>query len=181
MLKDKNTGLVSSGYELLDNLVDLTGNFAGGNSGTYGDAVADAKRAAEQAKIAAAEGWYINLDNETTGTWDGEKGLAEPLIIEGTAVVTTYVPDYTTSFDACAPRAGYGKVFFLDMLDATPAFPGSLDVREDRHVNLMRGGIPPTPNAIITKGGEPTLCVGAECQKAEFGLGVRKTYWYEVN
>jgi hypothetical protein len=47
-------------------------------------------------------------------------------------------------------------------------------------VELTRGGIPPSPNVIITKGGEPTLCVGTECQAAEFGLGVRKTYWYEV-
>jgi type IV pilus assembly protein PilY1 len=181
MLKDKNTGLVSSGYTLLDDLVDVTGNLAGGNSGAYGDATADAARSAELARITAAEGWYINLDDENTGAWIGEKGLAEPLIIEGNAIVTTYVPDYTTSFDSCAPRAGYGKVFFLDMVDATPAFASSLDLRPERHVNLTRGGIPPSPNAIITKGGEPTICVGAECEKAEFGLGVRKTYWYEVN
>lgn len=181
MLKDKNIGLISSGYTLLDDLVDVTDNLAGGDSGTYGDATADAARSAELARITAAEGWYIDLDDASTGGWLGEKGLAEPLIIEGKAIVTTYVPDFTTSFDSCAPRAGYGKVFFLDMIDATPAFPSSVDFRADRHINLTRGGIPPTPNAIITKGGEPTLCVGAECQKAEFGLGVRKTYWYEVN
>ncbi|MCG6937282.1 MAG: hypothetical protein LJE83_03820 [Gammaproteobacteria bacterium] len=181
MLKDKNTGLISSGYTLLDNLKDVTDNLAGGNSGAYGDATADAARSAELALISAADGWYIDLDDENTGSWVGEKGLSEPLIIEGRAVVTTYVPDYTTSFDTCAPRAGYGKVFFLDMIDATPAFPSNLDLRPERHINLTRGGIPPSPNAIITKGGEPTLCIGAECQKAEFGLGVRKTYWYEVN
>ena len=44
----------------------------------------------------------------------------------------------------------------------------------------MRGGIPPSPSIIMPKNGEATLCVGTECQAADFGLGVRKTYWYEV-
>jgi len=176
MLKDKNTGLISTGYTTLTeaSLQDVTDNLAGGNSAT------DAARSAELANIAAKEGWYIDLDDEDTGTWVGEKGLAEPLIIEGVAIVTTYVPDFTVSVDSCTPAAGNGKVFFLDIFDATPAFPQDVDKRPQRHINLVRGGMPPSPNVIITKGGEPTLCVGTECQQADFGLGVRKTYWYEV-
>ncbi len=186
MLKDKNTGLISTGYTLITeaSLEDVTDNLAGGDSGAIGNAVADASRKAELARIAAAEGWYIDLDDENnpgTGTWLGEKGLSEPLIVEGIAILTTYVPDFTTSVDSCAPKAGNGKVFFLDILDATPAYPQDIDKRPQRHIKLTRGGIPPSPNVIITKGGEPTLCIGAECKQADFGLGVRKTYWYEAN
>ena len=178
MLKDYNTGLVTNpaDYQTLKetDLHDATDNLAGG------DGANDAARKAELSKIAAKDGWYINLDNETTGAWEGEKGLAEPLIIEGNAIVTTYVPDFTTSVNSCTPAAGNGKVFFLDIIDATPTFPQSVDKRPQRHIDLVRGGMPPSPNVIITEGGEPTLCIGTECQQADFGLGIRKTYWYEV-
>jgi hypothetical protein len=65
-------------------------------------------------------------------------------------------------------------------MDGSAAFPSNVDQRGDRYNDLARSGIPPTPNVVITKGGEPTLCIGTECQPAEFGLGARKTHWYEV-
>ncbi len=190
MIKDRNTGLITSNsdYKYDPNsdtagsltetdLHNATANLAGGNGST------DTVRSDELTGITGAQGWFINLDDEDADseTWIGEKGLAEALIIEGVAIVTTYTPDLAYSADSCGPNIGLGKVFFLDMLDATPAFPGSLDERGNRHIELVRGGIPPTPNVIITEDGVPTLCIGTECQKAEFGLGVRKTYWYEVN
>lgn len=177
MLKDKRTGSITdpADYALLTNasLQDVTDNIAGG------DGVDDAARDAELGNIAAADGWYIDLD-DGSGAWIGEKGLSEALIIEGTAVVTTYVPDFTSSTDSCEPKAGNGKVFFLDILDATPAFPAGVDKRPQRHIDLKRGGIPPSPNVIITSDQAPTLCVGTECQSADFGLGIRKTFWHEV-
>ncbi len=178
MIKDKNTGLISSGYTTITEakLKDATDNLAGG------DGADDVARDAELALIQAAEGWYIDLDDEDNpGDWIGEKGLAEPLILEGVAIVTTYTPNVKAGVTACGPNEGLGKVFFLDILDATPAFPSSVDQRGERHIKLVRGGIPPSPNVIITDDGEPTLCVGTECEKADFGLGIRKTYWYEVN
>ena len=182
MIKDRDTGLTTTYKTLTEaDLEDVTDNLAGGDSGAVGNAVADAARKAELALIAAAEGWYIDLDDEDNpGTWIGEKGLAEPLILEGVAIVTTYTPNAFVATNSCEPNIGLGKVFFLDLLDATPAFPSNLDLRPERHTELMRGGIPPSPNVIITKGGEPTLCVGTECSAADFGLGIRKTYWYEV-
>ena len=184
MLKDRNTSAVTdvsdysygaSGPLKESDLHNATANLAGGDGAT------DAVRDAELANLTAEEGWYIYLDDEdNSGSWLGEKGLAEPLIIEGTAIITTYTPNLNTSTTSCDPQIGLGKIYFMNILDATPAFPSDLDVRSERHVELTRGGIPPSPNVIITKGGEPTLCVGTECQAAEFGLGVRKTYWYEV-
>jgi len=183
MIKDRKTGFATT-YSTLteaDDLLDVTANLAGGDSGVIGDAIADAARDAELANISSAEGWYINLDDEDNpGAWIGEKGLAEALIIEGVAILSTYTPNTHAATNSCEPNLGLGKVFFFDMLDGTPAFPSNLDIRKDRHVELARSGIAPKPNVILTRGGEPTLCVGTECSAADFGLGIRKTYWYEV-
>lgn len=194
MLKDRFTGLLTANdqYKYVQGAVgdpyelgpiteaalkDVTLNLAGGDSAT------DADRDAELALIYAKQGWYIDLDNEDVpGTWIGEKGLAESLIIEGTAIVTTYTPAEPEA-DTCSPPEGIGKVFYLDIVDGTPEPPykiaGDSDARSERHVTLHRGGIPPPPNFIITKDGRAG-CIGTECQKTSDNVGVRKTYWYEV-
>lgn len=191
MIKDRNTALITSNEDYKynpssdtaaslteGNLEDVTINLAGGEG--VDNAGDETVKKDELDFIASAEGWYIDLDDEDNpGSWIGEKGLAEPLIIEGVAIVTTYTPTNPAT-DICTASTGLGKVFFLDILDATPAFPSSLDARAERHHVLTRVGIPPSPNVVITKGGEPTLCIGTECEAADFGLGVRKTYWYEV-
>jgi type IV pilus assembly protein PilY1 len=189
MIKDRNTASITSvsdynfskspnvvGPLTEINLYNATTNLAGGEGGT------DIIRQGALDNITSKEGWFIQLDDENnSGSWIGEKGLAEALIIGGTAIVTTYTPNLTSSTASCEPNLGLGKVFFINILDATAAFPSNLDSRSDRHTELMRGGIPPTPNVVITESGEPTLCIGTECQAADFGLGVRKTYWYEVS
>ncbi len=184
MIKDRDTDFIKdyTAPSLTEaDLHDVTANLAGGDSGAIGDAVADAARDVELANISGAEGWYIDLEDEDNpGSWIGEKGLAEPLILEGVAIISTYTPNVKAGNDVCGPNEGLGKVFFLDILDATPAFPSNVDVRSDRDITLVRGGIPPTPSAILPKGGEETICLGPECLPADLGLGVRKTYWYEV-
>ena len=181
MLKDRQTELTKTYKTNITEakLHDATDNLAGGDGGT--GVTGDAVRSAELSKIQNAEGWYIDLEDENNpGTWIGEKGLAEPLILEGQVIVTTYTPNVFASTNSCEPNIGLGKVYFMDILDATPTYPQNVDKRPQRHVLLARGGIPPTPNVIITKGGEPTLCIGTECGAADLALGVRKTYWYEV-
>ena len=177
MLKDRKTGLIKTGYTTLleSDLHDASDNIAGG------DGADDATRDAEIANVQGAEGWYIDLEDENNpGTWLGEKGLAEPLILEGQVILSTYTPNMFSAANVCEPNIGLGKVFFMDIQDATPTYPAGIDKRPQRHVELARGGIPPSPNVIITPGGEPTLCIGTECGSADFDLGVHKTYWYEV-
>jgi type IV pilus assembly protein PilY1 len=184
LLKDKDVYNVPSSYTTLteSDLFDVTLNLVAGDSGAFGDATADAARQTELDAIDAADGWYIKLDDGTdSDTWLGEKGLSEALLIEGVAVVSTYIPTPpSVSTASCIPPEGNGRVFYLDVFDGSAAFPSNLDLRIDRQKELVRGGIPPSPNVIITKGGEPTLCIGTECEAAGFGLGARKTYWYEV-
>ena len=176
MIKDRNTRLTSTYTTLTEaDLFDVTANLAGG------DGADDASRKAELANIAGEEGWYIDLEDEDNpGTWIGEKGLSEALILEGVAIVTTYTPNNNAPTNSCEPNLGIGKVFFLDMLDGTPAFPADTDLRPQRHMKLARTGIPPGASPIICKDCEPTICVGTECKAADLGLGIRKTFWYEV-
>ena len=71
----------------------------------------------------------------------------------------------------------------MNVTDGTPTFnlAGLVDrTREDRKEYLKRGGIPPSPSIIITEGGTPTLCVGAECGATKMFMGLQKTNWYEV-
>lgn len=193
MIKDRNTGLLTSndayrydpavtdaaGSLTEDNLYNATVNLAGGEGISGTD---ESVKEAALTSIGSASGWYINLsDEDNSDAWIGEKGLAEPLIIEGKAVITTYLPPLPLAAGSCGASEGTGKVFFVEVEDGTAAYPSSADARSERHKVLARDGIPPSPNVIITSDGEPTLCLGTECESANFGLGIRKTYWYEVN
>jgi len=144
------------------------------------DAEKDAARAALDA--AGNKGWFINLDDQTSAAnWLGEKGLSEAIFLEGTLIVSTFIPtDPAAITDSCVTEAGNGRVYYLDTLDASAAIPDDSDSRTSRYTPLAKTGIPPSPNVIITKEGVPTLCVGTECEAAQVAKGVRKTYWYEV-
>jgi len=177
VIRDNNIYNTPTTYTTVveSDLYNATLNLAGGD----GD---DIENAAAETALDDAEGWYIELDDGTgSNTWVGEKGLAEVLILEGVVIATTFTPINDTSLtDSCKPQSGTGKVFFVDLFDASAAFPSDNDSRTDRFKVLSKGGIPPSPNVIIPKDGEPTLCIGTECESAELSKGVRKTLWYEV-
>ncbi len=196
MIKDRNTGLLTANdqykYDVDDtdptlrvlgaltetNLKNVTANLAGGEGITAGGNT----QTDEIDAIGSGDGWYINLsDEDNSDAWIGEKGLAEPLIIEGIAVISTYIPPAAAPAGTCIAPEGFGRAFLIDVEDGTAAYPSDADLRSERHMELSRAGIPPSPNVVITSDGEPTLCIGTECQAADFGLGIRKTYWYEVH
>ncbi|UCB55671.1 MAG: hypothetical protein JSW45_03845 [Thiotrichales bacterium] len=156
-------------------LFDTTDNVIG--EGT------SAQKSAAVTNLGAAKGWYITF-NEMDGSFIGEKSLAEPLIIDGVGVVTTFVPqDLNPNAKSCIPKAGTGTVYYVNVTDGTPTFnlAGTVDKkREDRKEYLKRGGIPPSPSVIITQGGTPTLCIGTECGAVKMFLGLQKMHWYEV-
>lgn len=177
LLKDKNVYNIPDPYVTIteDDLYNATLNLAAGD-GT------DAQNDAAQLALSNTEGWYIYLDDETdAGNWIGEKGLAEALILKGTVIVTTYTPGEKTTADGCLPKPGTGKSFFMNVLDASPVITASTDKRDGRHLyGVTKGGIPPTPNVVVTKGEEPALCIGTQCMDADLLRGARRTYWYEV-
>lgn len=177
MMRDYDIYSTPSSYDTLteSDLYDTTSNLIG--EGT------SAQITSELASLNSAEGWYINL-NELDGSWLGEKSLAEPLILNGTAIITTYFPASAgLTSNSCTPNDGTGAIYFVKVSDGTPTFDLSGDdvkTRADRRVYLDRGGIPPTPSVIITEAGTPTLCVGTECSRAGDLGTIQKMYWYEV-
>ncbi len=178
LLKDRHVFDKPAAYTTLteDDLYDATLNFAsagtGANQATTKQALAD---------LESSEGWYIKLDDEQTPpSFVGEKGLAEPLIVDGVVLVTTFVPETGININSCTPKEGGGKAYFLDIVDATAAYPSDLDTRAERHKPLASAGIPPSPNVIITDSGVPTSCIGTECSSLGDNTGLRKSYWYEV-
>lgn len=153
---------------------------------TTTNAIGETTGGAQQTLITALgnkKGWFIDLD-DGAGVFKGEKGLAEPLILSGVAIVSTYTPEnLVTTGSICTPQAGTGAVYYLNVTDGTPTFniSGTVDkTREDRKTYLKRSGIPPSPSVIITEGGKPTLCIGTECAEAGVNLELQKMYWYEV-
>ena len=138
---------------------------------------------AAKTSLNGAKGWYITLQ-EINNSFVGEKSLSEPLILNGVAVFTSYIPATAgLTSNSCTPNDGTGAIYFVNVVDGTPTKDNDADnvkKREDRRVLLARGGIPPTPRIIITKDGVPTLCVGTECSKADDVGSVQKMYWYEV-
>jgi len=177
LLKDNDVYNVPNPYVTMTEagLYNATLNLVAGD----GDAT---QNEAAQLALDSSEGWYIYLDDETVASnWLGEKGLSEALILEGTVIVTTFTPNVSSATSSCSPESGIGKVFFMDVLDASPVVTATTDKRPGRHLyGIAKGGIPPSPNVVVTKGGEPTICVGTECKAADLLKGVRGTYWYEV-
>lgn len=175
MLKDYDVFKTPATYKKLTeaDLYNATLNHIGGDG-------SEAEKAAAKTGLENADGWYIKLDEEDTGNWIGEKGLSEALILDGIVIVTTFTPTNAASTSSsCKPQSGIGKVYYLDTLDASPAYASDADIRSER-VKPLKDGIPPSPNVIITKGGEPTICIGTQCELANVSKGVRKTFWYEV-
>jgi len=177
LLKDTDVYNVPSSYVTLTeaDLYNATLNLVAGDGSS-------AQNDTAKAALDNTDGWYIFLDDETIASnWQGEKGLSEALILEGTVIVTTFTPNVSTNTSSCSPESGIGKVFFMNVLDASPVITATTDKRPGRHLyDIAKGGIPPTPNVVVTKGGEPTLCVGTECKAADLLKGVRRTYWHEV-
>ena len=177
MIRDYDVYKVPDPYVTVTeaDLFDTTSNLIGQGSQLQIDAA--------KTSLNGAKGWYITF-NEMNGAFVGEKALSEPLILNGVAIFTTFIPAAAgLTSNSCKANDGTGAIYFVNVVDGTPTDDNTGDLsktREDRRVLLARGGIPPTPRVIITKDGIPTLCVGTECSKAGDVGTVQKMYWYEV-
>lgn len=177
MIRDNNVYDVPATYTTLTeaDLFDTTNNAIGQGTQLEVDAA--------KLSLSGAKGWYITF-NEMSGAFVGEKALSEPLILDGVAVFTTFIPASAgLTNNSCKANDGTGAIYFVNVVDGTPTKDNTDDdsvTREDRRILLARGGIPPTPRVIITKDGIPTLCVGTECSKAGEVGTTQKMYWYEV-
>lgn len=168
VVRDKNVfsppidadGDVSYSKVDVSDLYNATNNLLG--EGTVAHEATDEEREEAKAALDVASGLYVEL-NRLDGGWEGEKVLAESITIAGQVIFTTFTPVAADSA-ACAPSQGTAKTYIMNVLDATPA--GEHDgieglTREDRHVFMVRGGIPPRPTPICTTEG-CTVLIGTE-------------------
>ncbi|MBP9032386.1 MAG: hypothetical protein KBG29_00745 [Pseudomonadales bacterium] len=143
----------------------------------------DEQQTAAQIAMAAAAGWYINLQAA-----DGEKALARAVTIAGKVYFTTFSPVIDND-NQCVPTGGTGRLYALRLLDATAA----VDFSGDDELGLVDRSatlgflIPDTPaphfgsdkkiRLLFPSGG------GLQGQANPFdtGAGLREpygTYWY---
>lgn len=119
-------------------------------------------------------GWKLQLE------LGGEKALATPTTLARTIFVTTYIPPGSGSSGSCEPDEGTGRLYALNLDDATAKNDYSVangdDLeKEDRHTDLASGGIPAevvyVPFDRVLK---PDLSL-----ETVNTTGRWKTYWYK--
>ncbi len=161
MLKDTildSNGSGPNSWRMLteSNLYNTTSNIIG-----EGDS-ADKTRALDI--LSSKKGWYLELAST------GEKALSPSLIFNNQLVFTTYVP--STSGLSCDVAAGNGRLYLVNLTDATPvkdfvpsvtAPGGSTLTAQDRSIGTPGVGIPGAPVPYFPPGkGELNIYVGTE-------------------
>ena len=177
-VRDYNVRDVPANYTLveIDDLYDATDNLVQ-------DGDADERTVALTA-IEAADGWYIDLENPITGVNEGEKSLSEATTIQGKILYTTFTPVSASQATNCAPSQGIARVYQLDARFATAVQEINNDDvldREDRAIDLVRGGIPPEVTILFPQAtdGRPLAFVGPERVPVDLENEPVRTFWIE--
>lgn len=138
--------------------------------------------------LADSDGWFIDLENPSAGTLEGEKSLSEASTIQGAIFYTTFTPVSATQSNSCAPSQGVARAYLISARTggAVQNFDGiGTDdelTREDRAMNLTRGGIPPEVTILFPESadGQPIALVGPEQLPVDLMNIPVRTYWYEA-
>jgi type IV pilus assembly protein PilY1 len=145
--------------------------------------------------LKAKKGWYINFQ-EYDNAWEGEKGLAAPLILDGKIFFTTYIPNESNSDDPCKPAVeGNGRLYAINLLNGAAVYddlytadvtaaddPQNLTI-EDRR-NTLGGGIPSSADGLFLEGGVYVIVGtggGATVFNPKLGLLRKRTFWQQQN
>ena len=114
------------------------------------------------------------------GNYEGEKVLAESTTLQGKVFFSTFTPVVSAQSTSCTPSQGTARAYIVNLWDATPAYdmvPDGDYLKEDRAINLVRGGIPPEPTVIFTPDGKTVVMVGTEKLNVDLNLKLEKNYW----
>jgi len=164
----------------VDDLYDATDNLI--QQGT------DAQKSAAIETLNSKDGWYIDLENVSTGAIEGEKSLSEATTAQGRIFYTTFTPISAGQTNSCAPSQGIARVYAIDAVNggAVQNFDdlGTDDAltRDDRAMNLTRGGIPPEVTILFPESndGKPAAFAGPERLPLNLTNPPVRTYWYEA-
>ncbi|MCH9672368.1 MAG: hypothetical protein K0U93_13050 [Gammaproteobacteria bacterium] len=184
MLRDPKIGVITDPSEYPanpyteDDLLDITNNLtptSGQLTGTPSNPTI---------------GWYLRLANSNGSggfSYVGEKVLAESVTFGGTILFSTFTPPVTPLTPDCLPNQGDGRLFAVNVYDGSPVQDlddsGSTTLtKSDRHVDLIRSGIPPGVTILFspTNGVTPIAIVATETMPVNLTITPVKTYWYQT-
>lgn len=136
--------------------------------------------------IRGKKGWFVDLVNNASPTWVGEKALAKAAVFAGTAYFTTYVPaNSATAATTCAKDEGLGRLYALNVLNATAVYDyeNDGDIDSADRADDVGGGIPSELVIIIRESGVSGLIGTSGGAAKPSGLPTKlprvRTYWQE--
>lgn len=186
-IRDPNVFNVPATYTQADGTVITESDLHDATDNLVAEGTAEQKEVA-LTQLADSDGWYIDLENVSTGAMEGEKSLSEATTLQGNIFFTTFTPVSTNS-NSCAPSQGLARAYLVSATtaEAVENFDGygSDDAltREDRAMNLTRGGIPPEVTILFPESGDgkPLPLVGPEELPVKPENFPVRTYWYEAD
>ncbi len=150
----KDTGILESPKTFKDIPFDPSGN------GALVDVTQHVKSNTETTQAVLSDdkgGWFIKLNGDITtydangnpvvDTYEGEKVIAEPRILFGRVVFTSYVPTIDTTKLQCSPVIGSAKLYGVEVLDGSSFFDDNT-----RTIDLVSEGLPPIFQLLYTSG-----------------------------
>lgn len=158
-------------------LFDATANLIG--QGTT------AEKNAAQVSLDSSAGFFIKMN--TGGSFVGEKVFTESLTVGGNIIFASFTPSSVIS--ACKADFGLSRLYLISALNGTPVVdystPGANPAscsgtacdRADRSINLNVQGLPADPAIIFPGVGGGIVCVGSDCNPAQFVNAVGKVHW----
>ncbi len=145
-----------------------------------------------------ASGWRMDL-RRPSGSWIGEKSLAEARTVQSMIQFTTYEPSSTSTVTStsCAPGIGINRLYTVSAFTGAPVVDRENpadppDSTEDRDSELAQRGIAPEVVWLFPSPDDPVNCVGAECRPPprclvgleNCGIGINlapvRTFWRQT-
>jgi len=127
-----------------------------------------------------ADGYFIDFES------NGEKGLASPVILGGTAFFTSYLPEGVVSSATCSLAEGSGLLYAINVLNGAAVYPNWDNVGDDSNLTkadrtyTLGGGIPSSAVPIFQEEGITLLIGGgggATTIDPNLTLPRARTYW----
>jgi type IV pilus assembly protein PilY1 len=137
-------------------------------------------QSADLTDLQAADGYFLDFEGS------GEKGLASPVVLGGTAFFTSYLPEGVVSATTCSLAEGSGLLYAINVLNGAAVYPNWDDVGDDSNLTkadrtyTLGGGIPSSAVPIFQEEGITLLIGGgggATTIDPDLALPRQRTYW----
>lgn len=143
------------------------------------DVTNETSKTSSSSLLTGKNGWYINLG--TQAGFEGEKVLGEPIIFDGKAIFTTYLPNAT--LDSCGASPGKSVQYSVDIRNGAAPTDGDSFNYSDRIVIDDIIGITSGAKIIYTDNGNKVLTLtntNLEDMGVAKGTGIFREFWFKL-